>query len=110
MEKQEIIKIKTDMRDPRGLLIPRGITGHLTMEIADQIATFWFTDSGLTRRFAKIVIGLEQRRGANDTAYIERFGKIVTKYEGKTKEEIRDLILSQLKQLGINVRKNKNVR
>jgi hypothetical protein len=103
-ERIEVIKIKTSLRDPRGVLIPRGITGHLTMEIANEVATFWFTDSSITRRFAKVVIELEKRRGANDTMFMERFQKIVTKYPGKDRVEIRDLILSQLKEMGANVK------
>lgn len=104
-EKVPIIKLKASLGDPRGILIPRGMIGHLNVEIADQVATFWFTESRITRRFAGVVIRLEKERGVTDTVYMERFNKIVTKYEDKTKEEIRDLILSQLKQMGANVKK-----
>lgn len=105
MEKIKVIKIQTSLRDPKGLLIPRGVAGHLNMEIADEVATFWFTDSAITRRFAKVVIRLEQERGENDTAFIDKFQKIVTKYPGKAKEEIRDIVLGQLKEMGANVKK-----
>lgn len=105
MDRVEIIKIKTSLRDPKGILIPRGVTGILNMEIANEVATFWFTDSSITRRFAKVVIALEKKRGANDTVFLERFQKIVTKYPGQTKEDIRDLVLSQLKEMGANIKK-----
>lgn len=104
MEKQEIIKVQTGLMDPRGFLLPRGVREQLTAEIADGVATFRFIDGKNTLHFAKVVIGLEKKRGANDTIYLERFQKIITKYPGKTKEEIRDLLLKQLKQLGANVK------
>lgn len=104
MERQNVIKIKAALRDPKGFLIPRGITGHLNIEIVNQVAVFWFTDSAITKRFVTVVIGLEKKRGANDTNFMERFQKGITKYPGKTKEEIRDLLLNQLKQMGANVK------
>jgi hypothetical protein len=105
MEKQEIIKIQASLMDKKGILIPAGVVGHLTMEIADEVATFWFSDSSITRRFSNVVIRLERNRGAKDTFFMERFQKIVTKYPNKNKEDIRDLILSQLKQMGANIKK-----
>jgi len=95
------------MSDPKGLLLPRGVREQLTAEIADGVATFWFQNGRHTKHFADVVIGLEKKRGANDTFFLSRFQKIVTKYEGKTKEEIRDLILSQLKQMGVNAKERR---
>ena len=102
VEKADIIKLSVGMADPKGILIPRGLRERLTAEIAEGVATFRFKDGNVTKRFAKIVIGLEKKRGASDTIYLERFGKIVTKYPGMSKEEIRDLLLKQFKQMGIN--------
>lgn len=103
----EIIKIQASLSDPKGVLIPRGVIGKLTVEIADEVATFWFSDSRITKRFAAVVIKLERDRGAEDTIFMERFRKIVTKYPGEKKENIRDKILLQLKQLGANVKKTR---
>lgn len=99
-----IIKLQASVSDPRGRLIPRGVQETLTVQIADQVATFYFKDGRTTERFAKTAIELERRRGANDTVFIKRTQKAITKYEGKTKEEIRDIILQQLKQMGVNAR------
>ena len=104
MERVEVIKLKVGMRDPKGKLIPRGVSEVLQAEIADEVATFWFKDARTTRRFAMTAIELEKRRGANDTIFMERFQKAVTKYPGKTKEEIRDLVLNQLKEMGVNAK------
>lgn len=106
MEKktQKIIKLKVNMRDKKGKMIPRGIIETLQAEIADGVATFRFKDSKTTKRFASFAMEMEKRRGANDTAYLPRFQKAVTKYEGKTKEEIRDLLLEQFKELGVNAK------
>ena len=95
------------MRDPKGKLIPRGVNETLQAEIADEVATFWFKDARTTKRFAMTAIELERRRGANDTAFLDRFQKAVTKYPGKTKEEIRDLILNQLKEMGVNAKEQR---
>lgn len=105
MDRINIIKLQASLIDPKGLLLPRGVVVYLKIEIADEVATFWFTDSALTKRFASIVIGLEQKRGANDTIFMDRVQKIITKYPKKTREEIRLLILNQLKQMGANVKK-----
>jgi len=107
MDKIEVIKLKMRMSDPQGKLIPKGVVETLSVEIADQIATFHFLDQKTTRRFAELAMALEKQRGADDTRFIQRVGKAATRYNGKTKEEIRDLLLEQFKQLGINA---KNVR
>lgn len=104
MERIKIIKLRIGMRDPRGKLIPRGLNETLTAEIADEVATFYFKDSRTTRRFANIAIKLQKKRGGVETVFIERFQKAVTKYPGKDKEEIRDLLLEQFKQLGLNAK------
>lgn len=100
----EIIKLRCGLRDPKGKLIPRGVAETLNAEIADEVATFWFRDPRTTERFARTAMALEKRRGANDTVWMERVKKAATKYPEKTKEEIRDIILNQLKQMGVNVK------
>lgn len=103
----ELIRLKCKMSDPQGKLIPRGVVEELTAEIADQVAIFYFRNPRTTKRFAELAMALEKKRGADDTRYIERVKKAATRYSGKTKEEIRDLLLKQFKQLGVNT---KNVR
>lgn len=107
MERREIIKLKVGMRDPKGKLIPRGVFEQLTAEIADEVATFQFKDWRTTKRFALVSIELEKKRGTSDTIFIERVKKAVTKYPGKTKEEIRDLLLQQFKQMGASYKNGK---
>lgn len=105
---QKIIRIKTKMADPKGFLIPQGVIEQLTIEIADQAAVYYFKNPRITEKFAKFEIEGDKKRGLEPkTAYISRIKKAVVKYPGKSKEEIRDLILSQLNQLGLNLKKNK---
>lgn len=101
----EIIKIRATMSDPTGRLIPRGIQAKLTVEIADEVAVYYFMDRNITKRFAMIEIkGDEVKKLPQTTFYMERNGKAIKRYEHKTKEEIRDLILEQFKQLNMNVK------
>ena len=102
--KERIIILRVKMRDPKGVLIPHGVTEELTAEIADEVAVFHFRNSSTTRRFALTAMRLERARGANDTAYIERIGKATTRYKGLKKEEIRDLLLKQFQQMGVNAK------
>lgn len=92
------------MNDPKGKLIPRGVMETLQVQIADQVATFWFKDGRTTERFAKTAIALEKEKGKLNTIFLPRVQKAITKYEGKSKEEIRDIILNQLKQMGANLK------
>lgn len=103
-KKVETIRLRVGMMDPLGKILPRGVKEELTAEITDQAATFRFKRGDSTRHFARVVMALEARKNKKDTIYLERFQKIVTKYPGKTKEEIRDLLLNQLKQMGLNAR------
>jgi len=105
MEKQNIFRLRVRMMDPKGILIPKGVTEELIAEIGEEVAIFHFKNPSTTKRFALVVIKLENQRGVKDTTYLPRINKIMTHYKGKTKEEIRDLILEQLKQLGANVKK-----
>lgn len=93
------------MTDPKGVFIPKGMTETLVVEIADQIATFKFNNSNVTKRF--VMFEREASKKAGDplnTVYIERVQKAITKYEGKTKEEIKEIIIKQLKQFGVNAK------
>lgn len=93
------------MSDPQGKLIPRGVMEELTVEIQDEIAVFYFKDPRNTERIAKLEISLQKEKGQIDTIYSERMKKAVTKYEGKTKEEIKLIILEQFKKLSLNIKK-----
>ena len=103
--KQNIIKLRMRMQDPKGILIPRGVIEELTIEIADEVAIFYFKDSRTTKRFADLEIKLNEKKGITDTIFLARIGKATTQYKGKTKEEIRDLLLEQFKQMGLNTKK-----
>lgn len=104
-KKQKIIRIRAGMADPKGILIPRGIQEQITIEIADQAAVYYFKDSKVTRRFAEIEIRGDEDKGKEpETVFIQRVGKAIKKYPGKTKEEIRDIVLEQLKKLNANVK------
>lgn len=107
MENQnvKIIRIKAGMSDPRGLLIPAGLQEQITIEIADQVATYWFKDRKVTKKFAIVEMNEDQDKGKPQTTFfIDRVGKAIKKYEGKSKEEIRNIVLEQLKQLNANVK------
>jgi len=105
MEREKIIRIKVNMKDPKGLLIPVGVTETLTAEIANGVATFRFKDARTTKRIALIEIQENENRGKEaNTIYMERFQKAITRYPGKTKEEIRDHLLNLFKQMGVNVK------
>ena len=93
--------------DPRGRLIPRGVREQITIEIADEVATYFFKDRRVTKNFATIEIEGDKAKGIDQrTFFIDRAGKALRKYPGKTKEEIRLDILKQLKELGANVKKD----
>ncbi len=104
VERTKILKIKLGMSDPRGILIPKGVSDILTCEISDEVAVFYFKNSTITKRFAALEIELEKEKGIDDTQWIERVGKAITKYPGKTKEEIRDLLLEQFKQMNLKTK------
>ena len=93
--------------DPRGRLIPRGVREQITIEIADEVATYFFKDRRVTKNFATIEIEGDKAKGIDQrTFFIDRAGKALRKYPRKTKEEIRLDILKQLKELGANVKKD----
>lgn len=92
------------MADPRGKLIPRGLQEKLTVEIADEVATYYFKDARVTRNFALIEIEGEKAKGEQQTFFIQRIGKAIKKMPGKTKEEIRQEVLQDLKQLNANAK------
>ena len=101
-KKEKVYRIKVKMSDPKGLLLPRGRIDELSLTIADGVVMARFTDNRNTKRFARVIMELEKKRGASDTVYLERLLCMVTKYPNKNKDEIKTLLLSQLKQLGIN--------
>ena len=93
------------MSDPKGKLIPRGVQEQLSVAIADEVATWWFKDRRVTKNFATVEIAGDKARGVEQqTFFMERTGKAIRKYPGKTKEEIRDIVLEQLKEMGVNAK------
>lgn len=96
------------MSDPKGKLIPRGVIEVITINIADGVATYWFRDRRVTKNFATLEIEGDKAKGLDpQTKYIDRMGKAIKVYPNKTKEEIRDLVLEQLKKLGLNAKVKK---
>lgn len=101
-DKQETIKITAGMNDPKGQLIPRGVQEQITIQISDEVASYWFKDSRVTRNFAYVEIEGDKAAGKEQTVFfIERAGKALKRYPGKKKEEIRDEILAQLEKLNV---------
>lgn len=108
-ERIKIIKIQAGMADPKGRLIPRGVQETLKVEIADEVATYYFKDSRVTRNFALIEIEGDKAKGKEQTTFfLERMGKAIKRYPKKKKEEIRDIVLKQLKDFGANIQKEKD--
>ena len=95
------------MSDSKGIMIPAGVKETLTIEIADEIATFHFKDGKTTKRWADLEIETNIREGKPaNTIYLPRLQKAITKYEGWSKEAIRDYLLNQLNQLNLNIKRN----
>jgi len=104
-EKTKIIRIQAGMSDLKGILIPRGVQEQITIEIADEVATYYFKDSRVTKKFALIEIEGDKVKGKPQTTlFIERVGKAVKRYPDKGKEEIRDEILEELKKLNAKIK------
>ena len=107
-KKVTILKIKAGMSDPKGQLIPRGVREQLTIEISDEVAVYYFKDRKVTKNFATVEIEGDKAKGKpQKTFFMERTGKAIVKYDGKKKEEIRDIILKQLNEMGLNANTNK---
>lgn len=101
----DAIIIKLSMSDPKGVFINSGRKANLTIECVDGFAVFYFDDSRVTERFAKFEIEADKRVGViGKTRYSSRIGKATTSYPEKTKEEVRDIILAQLKKMNLNAR------
>lgn len=96
------IKITCNMSDPQGKIIPRGVREVFTAEIVDNMAAWYFRNPKTTELFVRIENAHKEK--GKDTKYLERIKKAITLYDGKPKEEIRDIILKQLKQLGLNAK------
>lgn len=93
----EAITLKLVLGDKTGKLIPSGVTETLRCEIIDELLVFRFNDSKTTRRFALLDNELGQDKR---TIFNMRIQKALTSYPGKTKEEIRDLVMERFKEWG----------
>lgn len=99
--KVEIIKIKAGMSDPKGKMIPRGVNETLRVDITDELAIFYFKDPRTTKRFALLEIEMNRQLGKeNNTIWNERTKKCLTRYPNKSKEAIKEIILTQLNIMG----------
>lgn len=104
-EKNGVLNLRMMIGDPKGILIPKGLNDQLTIQIIDGLALYYFKNRRYTKNFAMVEILGDKKKGLKQTTFFsERTGKAHRVYEGKTKEEIRDLILSQLNQLKKNVK------
>ena len=93
------------MSDPKGVFIPAGHSARLTVECIEEMAIFYFDDSRITERFARFEIEADKKKGMSGrTSYSFRLGKAVTKYPNKSKEEVRDIVLGQLKKMNLNAK------
>jgi len=105
-KKEKIIILETEMQDPNGYLIPRNLRVKCKVEIADNVATFAFPNPLITKRWVMAnMLYCKKNNTECETHYIEMAKKAITKYEGKTKEEICELIKQQITQMGINAKK-----
>jgi len=102
----KVIELKTSMSDPSGRLIPFGVSAKLRVLISDGLAVFSFNPVFLAKRFAVVEIQLSKEQGEKcNTRYVQRLQKAITVYPGKSKEEIKDIIESQLDELNKGVKK-----
>lgn len=109
MPTTEIIKLKfgiAGLKNPEGKwIIPPHLKGELTCDIADEVAVFSSTpDSRIAEILAKLEMAEEKKRGYMDTVWLEREKKAVSRYAGRKKEQIRDLLLQQFKQMNVNAK------
>lgn len=105
METKKIIVIRAGMADPQGKLIPKGVREQITIQIADEIATYFFRDKRVTKNFSSVEIEADKAKGIPQrTFFLDRPGKALRKYPGMKKEEIRDLVLTQLNKLGVSAK------
>ena len=101
---KECIEINCSMSDPKGIFIPKGTSSKLNIKIVDESAVFSFDNHAITKKFAYFEIKEDEKQGIKRTLYLERVGKSITMYPGKNKEEIKEIILEQLKKLGANIK------
>lgn len=97
----DIIKLRVQMKDNKGILIPMGVVETCSVEIADEVAMYSFKDGRTCKRFALTAIELDKKKkGESDTVWIERLQKALTRYKGKTKEQIRDELVKVFESWG----------
>jgi hypothetical protein len=104
MDKKNIT-ITCKLKDPKGFFIKNNATETLTIIINDGMAIFYFSNFKSTANFANFEIqaNIKYNKPKNTRLDLRR-KKAYTLYPNKTKEEIKDIILNQLKQLGINLK------
>lgn len=104
-EKKKIIRIKAGMSDPTGKLIPRGMHEQVTVDISDEAAVWYFKNRRTTENFARVEIEGDKANGIKPrTVFVERLGKALRSYPGMSKEEIRDSVLQDFKELNLNAK------
>ena len=98
---KEAIGLRINIADKTGRLIPHGVTETVNILIIDGLATFRFKDGRICKRMASVSSELEKKNNAPETTiWIERLQQALTKYPGKSKEEIRDSLVSQFEKWG----------
>ena len=98
---EEAITMTVTMADKTGRLIPLGVVEKVNILIIDQLATFKFKDGRICKRIASVAKEMELRtEGQARTVFIERLQQSLTKYPGKSKEQIKDLLTESFRQMG----------
>lgn len=101
----DVVKLEAGLSDPSGKFIPLGVNAKVSVIISDGLAIFSFNPVWLAKRFAMIEIELCKSKGLPiNTVFHARTQKSMTVYPGKTKEEIKDIIRSELDRMNSNVK------
>lgn len=98
------IIIQAQMKDKKGILIPKGVIAYLTCEIYEGKAVFQFNDWRITYKFAMLAIAEERKNGEEKTFYSQRLQKALTNYEGKSQEEVKDIVIKDLNKIGVKIK------
>lgn len=102
--KDDSIKMRIRMYDKTGKFIPKGLTEFVNILIVDGFASFQFDHAQVCKKFVAFAQEKQTYKSPEQTVYNERAQKAITKYNGKNKEEIHEIIKNQLKLMNLNAR------
>lgn len=89
-------KIQLKFKAGKGGVMPQGTEEILTMEISDGVVALHLQHAGFTRALAK-----RECQDGVPSVYAERLQKCISKYPGKAKEELINLMMDRIKGLGV---------